>query len=92
MLLDSLRGSPKPPGVALALVGGDIVPLFEPLPANVTRELVEGVGIVFPHVPVQRSFLAAGEAADLTPGVKNARDEAQGELALLCSGLECAVN
>lgn len=67
---DSLgpRGSPKPPGVALALVGGDVVPLFKPLPANVTRELVEGVGVVFSHVPVQRSFLAAGEAADLAPG------------------------
>lgn len=70
MLLDALGlgGSPTPPGVALALVGGDVVPLFKPLPADIARELVEGVGVVFPHVPVQGGFLAAREAADLTPG------------------------
>lgn len=70
VLLDplGLGGSPAPPGVALALVGGDVVPLFKPLPADIARELVEGVGVVFPHVPVQGGFLAAREAADLTPG------------------------
>lgn len=62
VLLDS------PPGVAFALVGGDVVAFLEPFPADVAGELVEGVGVVFPHVPVQGGFLATGEATDLTPG------------------------
>lgn len=53
--------------MAFALVGGDVVPLLELLAADVAGELVEGVGVVLLHVPVEGGFLAAGEAADLAP-------------------------
>lgn len=56
--------------MTFAFVGSDVVFLLELLAADVAGELVEGVGVVFLHVPVQGGFLAAGEAADLAPGRK----------------------
>lgn len=52
--------------VALGFVGHNTVLLLELLPADPTGELVERVGVVFLHVPVQGGFLSAGEAAELT--------------------------
>lgn len=63
--------------VTFAFVGSDVVFLLELLAADVAGELVEGVSVVFLHMPVQGGFLAAGEAADLTPGRK--QNEIQGE-------------
>lgn len=66
----ALGGSAGHFGVTFAFVGGDVVFLLELLAADVAGELVEGVGVVFLHVPVEGGFLAAGEAADLAPGKK----------------------
>lgn len=54
--------------MALTLVRSDIVLLLKLLATKVAGELVEGVGVMLFHVPVQGCFLAAGETTDLTPG------------------------
>lgn len=64
----SLGGCAGRVGVALALMGGDVVLLLKLFATEIAGELIEGVGIVLLHVPVEGGFLAAGEAADLTPG------------------------
>ena len=55
-------------GVALALMGRDVVFLLELLAAQIAGEPIGGVGVVLLHVPVEGGLLAAREAADLAPG------------------------
>lgn len=52
--------------VALATVSRDIVSLFKAATAYLTWELVGALCIVLSHVPIQRGFLATGEATHLT--------------------------
>lgn len=47
-------------------MGGDVVLLLKLFATEIAGELIEGVGVVLLHVPVEGGFLAAGEAADLT--------------------------
>lgn len=49
-------------------MGGDVVLLLKLFATEIAGELIEDVGVVLLHVPVEGGFLAAGEAADLTPG------------------------
>lgn len=52
--------------VTLATVSRNIVSLFKATAADLTRELVGALSIVFPHVPIQRGFLSTGEATHFT--------------------------
>lgn len=47
-------------------MGCDVVLLLELFAAEIAGELIEGIGVVLLHVPVEGGFLTAGEAADLT--------------------------
>lgn len=62
------EGPSGPLRMALTLVRSDIVLLLKLLATKVAGELVERVGVMLFHVPVQGRFLAAGETTDLTPG------------------------